>query len=200
MIVRRLAPHVARHPRASGAPAALHQRSARRRAGGCATTTVAHLTLSLLLLLFISVLPTTTAQAQAQQPDTPLAFHDSGEEARFHALTKSLRCVMCQNESLADSQAMIARDLRRQILDLMRQGRSDSQIRQFLVARYGEFVLYQPRIEPATWVLWFGPPLLLLGGIVTVAIIVRKRSARVRRQIENIAAPPVSGNESNEEW
>jgi len=146
------------------------------------------------------MLPTTTAQAQAQQPDAPLAFHDSGEEARFHALTTSLRCVMCQNESLADSQAMIARDLRRQILDLMRQGRSDSQIRQFLVARYGEFVLYQPRIEPATWVLWFGPPLLLLGGIVTVAIIVRKRSARVRRQIENIAAPPVSGNESNEEW
>ena len=172
MIVRMLAPHLARHPRASGDPAVLHQRSARRRAGA---TTVADLTLSLLLLLFTSMLPTTTAQAQAQQPDTPLAFHDSGEEARFHALTTSLRCVMCQNESLADSQAMIARDLRRQILDLMRQGRSDSQIRQFLVARYGEFVLYKPRFERSTWLLWAGPGLVLLGGAGAVFASVRRR-------------------------
>lgn len=154
----------------------------------------------LALALALSLLAPLAAFAQAQQPDTPLTFQDSHEEARFHALTGSLRCVMCQNESLADSQAMIARDLRRQILDLMRQGQSDAQIRQFLVARYGEFVLYQPRIEPATWVLWFGPPLLLLGGIATVLVIVRKRSARIRRQDENIGAAAATDNESSEEW
>lgn len=153
-----------------------------------------------LLLALAATVPADVAALQAQLPDTPLVFRDGAEEARFHALTTSLRCVMCQNESLADSQAMIARDLRRQILDLMRQGRTDAQIRQFLVARYGEFVLYRPRIEPATWVLWFGPPLLLLAGIATVVVIVRRRTARVARQLENLGPPPARSDESSEEW
>ncbi len=134
--------------------------------------------------------------AQAQSPDTPLVFRNPAEEARFHALTSTLRCVMCQNESLADSQAMIARDLRRQILDLMRAGNSDAQIRQFLVARYGQFVLYKPRMEPATWLLWFGPPLLLLGGATTVAVIVRRRAARVQAA----ATAPRGADETSEDW
>lgn len=134
----------------------------------------------------------TLALAQAQLPDTPLVFRDNTEETRFHDLTRTLRCVMCQNESLADSQAMIARDLRRQILDLMRQGRSDAQIRQFLVARYGQFVLYQPRMEPTTWLLWFGPPLLLLVGGIGVFALVRKRA---------VQSPDVSADDdSGQEW
>ncbi|MBS0462914.1 MAG: cytochrome c-type biogenesis protein CcmH [Proteobacteria bacterium] len=156
----------------------------------------------LTLACLLAMLMPATALAQAQQPDTPLVFRDGTEEARFHALTVSLRCVMCQNESLADSQAMIARDLRRQILELMRQGQSDAQIRQFLVARYGQFVLYQPRVEPATWALWFGPPLLLLGGCFALVMVVRKRAARARMQAtantatNADAAPP----ESSEDW
>ena len=84
---------------------------------------------------------------------------------------------MCQNQSLADSNAQIAHDLRREVLQLMRQGKSDEQVKQFLVARYGEFVLYQPRVESKTWLLWFGPALLLLAGGFVVARVVRRHAA-----------------------
>ena len=114
--------------------------------------------------------------AQPATPDAPLQFRDAAEEARFHALASELRCVMCQNQSLADSNAQIARDLRDEILQLMRRGQSDAQIEQFLVARYGEFVLYKPRVEASTWLLWFGPALVLLAGAVVVVAIVRRRS------------------------
>jgi cytochrome c-type biogenesis protein CcmH len=124
--------------------------------------------LSLFLLL-------AAAAACAQVSDTaPLRFANPAEEQRFHALVTELRCVMCQNQSLADSNAQIAHDLRREILTLMRQGRSDSEIRDYLVARYGEFVLYKPRIEATTWLLWFGPALVLLAGGVVVARVVRR--------------------------
>ena len=116
------------------------------------------------------------AQANQQADATPLQFRDAAEETRFHALASELRCVMCQNQSLADSNAKIAGDLRGEILQLMRHGQSDAQIEQFLVARYGEFVLYKPRIEGRTWLLWFGPALVLLAGGALVAGIVRRRS------------------------
>jgi len=113
------------------------------------------------------------AAAQASDP-APLRFRDSAEEARFRALVSQLRCVMCQNQSLADSNAQIAHDLRREVLDLMREGRSDAEVERFLVARYGEFVLYKPRVESKTWLLWFGPALLVLVGGFVVARIVRR--------------------------
>ena len=118
-----------------------------------------------------------TAFAQASDP-TPLQFHDAAEETRFHRLTAELRCVMCQNQSLADSNAQIAHDLRREVLDLMRQGKNDAQVKQFLVDRYGEFVLYKPEVAPGTYILWFGPLFLLLAGGVWVGLIVAKRSKR----------------------
>ena len=127
--------------------------------------------LLLSLLLFAGA-----AFAQPATPDAPLQFRDAAEEARFHALASDLRCVMCQNQSLADSDAQIARDLRGEILQLMRRGQSDAQIEQFLVARYGEFVLYKPRVEASTWLLWFGPALILLAGAFVVVGIVRRRS------------------------
>jgi cytochrome c-type biogenesis protein CcmH len=113
------------------------------------------------------------AAAQATDP-APLRFRDRAEEQRFRALVSELRCVMCQNQSLADSNAEIAHDLRREVLDLMREGRSDAEIERFLVARYGEFVLYRPRMEWKTWLLWFGPALLLLAGGFVVARVVRR--------------------------
>ena len=115
------------------------------------------------------------AQAQAASPADarPLTFRDAAEEARFRNLVSELRCVMCQNQSLADSDAMIAHDLRRQVLSMMRAGNSDAQVKDYLVARYSEFVLYRPALEPRNWLLWFGPGLLVLVGGVVVWRIVR---------------------------
>ena len=115
------------------------------------------------------------ARAQPAGDAAPLVFDSTAEEARFHALTAELRCVMCQNQSLADANALIALQLRREVLDLMREGRSDGEIKDHLVQRYGEFVLYQPKVEASTWLLWLGPALLLLAGAGVVTAIVRKR-------------------------
>ena len=130
--------------------------------------------LLLALLLCLASLPT-FAQANQQADAVPLQFRDAAEETRFHALASELRCVMCQNQSLADSNALIALQLRREVLDLMREGRSDAEIKDYLVQRYGEFVLYQPKVEGRTWLLWLGPVLLLLIGAGVVVAVVRKR-------------------------
>ncbi|QWP75084.1 cytochrome c-type biogenesis protein CcmH [Lysobacter sp. K5869] len=114
--------------------------------------------------------------AQPANDPAPLRYNDPAEERRFHDLVAELRCVMCQNQSLADSNAQIAHDLRREVLDLMRQGKSDAQIKEFLVDRYGEFVLYRPRVESKTWLLWFGPVLVLLAGGFVVLRLARSRS------------------------
>lgn len=118
-----------------------------------------------------------SAFAQAGTATAPPEFVDAAEEQRFHALVVELRCVMCQNQSLADSNAQIAVDLRREVLELMREGRSDAQIKEFLVERYGEFVLYRPQVKSRTWLLWFGPLALLLTGAIAVAVIVRRRGS-----------------------
>jgi cytochrome c-type biogenesis protein CcmH len=128
--------------------------------------------------------------AQPARPEAPPQFTNVAEEKRFHALVSELRCVMCQNQSLADSNAQIARDLRNEVLELMRQGKSDAQIKDFLVARYGEFVLYRPQVESKTWLLWFGPALLLLAGGLIVVGLVRKRSA----------VATSTANDDDQEW
>ena len=129
--------------------------------------------LVLACLLWLACLP---AVAQVNSDSAPLQFQDSAEEARFHALAAELRCVMCQNQSLADSNALIALSLRHEVLELMRKGQTNDQIKDFLVARYGEFVLYKPRVEPTTWLLWLGPLALLLVGAGVVTVIIRKRT------------------------
>lgn len=136
----------------------------------------------------VLVLAGIPALAQVESNTAPLRFVDAAEEARFHALVSELRCVKCQNQSLADSNAQIARDLRHEVLQLMRDGKSDAEVKEFLVRRYGEFVLYRPRVASTTWLLWFGPALLLLAGGVVVARIVRRR-----------AATPVAGDDG-QEW
>ena len=145
--------------------------------------------LLLVALLWLAALPA-FAQANQQADAAPLHFNDPAEEARFHALAAELRCVMCQNQSLADSNAQIAHDLRREVLDLMRQGRNDAQVKQFLVDRYGEFVLYKPEVAPGTYILWFGPLFLLLAGGVWVGLIVAKRSKR----------PAPATDDTDQEW
>ena len=125
-------------------------------------------------LTLLLTLAAASALAQKAADPAPLQFHNTGEEQRFHDLVAELRCVMCQNQSLADSNAQIAIDLRREVLDLMREGRSDADVRDFLVARYGEFVLYRPRVSGTTWLLWFGPLLFVLGGGVVVWRLLRR--------------------------
>ena len=122
----------------------------------------------------------------AQQPlhdARPPAFRSSAEEARFHALAAELRCVQCQNQSLADSNAQIAQDLRREVLDLMQQGHDDARIKQFLVERYGQFVLYQPPVQPGTWLLWGGPLLFMGFGSLLLWRLVRRRSAALSARL-----------------
>ncbi|MET0813557.1 MAG: cytochrome c-type biogenesis protein [Pseudoxanthomonas sp.] len=144
--------------------------------------------LLLAILLLAMLLLSPLAGAQSSDP-TPLQFTDAAQETRFHQLTAELRCVMCQNQSLADSNAQIAHDLRREVLELMNQGKSDAEIKRFLVERYGEFVLYKPDVAGNTWLLWFGPALLLLAGAIIVVRMVRKRGG-----VGAVAA------DDNQEW
>ena len=105
-------------------------------------------------------------------------FDSPVEEARFQALSRELRCTVCQNQSLADSDAPLAQDLRRELYAMIQDGRADMEIRQFMVDRYGEFVLYRPRIASHTLLLWAGPIIMLLIGIgISLVTIKRRREA-----------------------
>lgn len=120
----------------------------------------------LLLLVWIGV---------AQAAIETFAYTNDAERERFQALTRELRCPKCQNQDLADSNAPIAADLRGEIHRLMNEGKSDEQIINYLVARYGEFVMYRPPVEQRTWLLWYGPATFLILGFCIILIIVRRR-------------------------
>ena len=96
-------------------------------------------------------------------------------EARLLKLSEELRCLVCQNESLASSRAELADDLRREVRDLLREGKSDQAVKDFLVERYGDFVLYRPELKPLTWLLWFGPFVLLQGAVAGLGWYLRQR-------------------------
>lgn len=146
-----------------------------------------------LLALLLLMLPLAALAQQPLYDPQPLQFRDDAEERRFHDLAAQLRCVQCQNQSLADSNARIAQDLRREVLQLMQQGHDDAQIKQFLVARYGEFVLYQPPLQPGTWLLWGGPLLVLGAGALVVLGIVRRRG-------RTVGAAPAGKADEGDEW
>ena len=100
---------------------------------------------------------------------------DAALEARLKKLETELRCLVCQNQTLADSDASLADDLRREVRALAQSGKSDDEIKIYLVARYGDFILYNPPVKALTWLLWFGPALLLAGGGIAWYAIVRRR-------------------------
>lgn len=104
----------------------------------------------------------------------PLA-EDPVVEQRLIAISEELRCLVCQNESLAGSRADLAQDLRREIRTLIKAGKSDAEIMEFLVSRYGDFVRYRPPVKPVTWMLWFGPFVLLLGAVFLLVRMVRRQ-------------------------
>jgi cytochrome c-type biogenesis protein CcmH len=131
------------------------------------------------------------AAAVAQAPT------DAALEARLKALSEELRCLVCQNQTLADSNAPLAEDLRREVRELARQGKSDAEIKQYLTARYGDFVLYKPPVKPTTWLLWFGPFAFLVGGGLIWLVVLRRRRSGGSDDAQPAAAGP-AGNDQAE--
>lgn len=121
------------------------------------------------LLLGLSVSGVTLAAIDTYE------FKDEGERQRFRQLTEELRCPKCQNQNIADSNAPIATDLRREIYRLFAEGKSNAEIAEFLVDRYGDFVLYNPPLSSKTLLLWYGPAGLLGLGVLTLGVIVWRR-------------------------
>jgi cytochrome c-type biogenesis protein CcmH len=118
------------------------------------------------------------ASAQGPQPTVV----DPVANKRAVQLAEQLRCLVCQNQSIAESNAELAVDLRRQIREQIAQGRGDAEIVDFMVQRYGDFVLYRPPVKASTWLLWFGPPVLLLIGIGGLLRYLRERRKRIERE------------------
>ena len=116
----------------------------------------------------------------------PLATNEAVEK-RLVAISEELRCLVCQNESIAGSQADLANDLRREIRKMIGEGKTDREILDFMVARYGEVVRDRPPVKPSTWVLWGGPFILLAGGLGALVFFLRRRN--------RMAAPPVLSEE-----
>ncbi len=123
--------------------------------------------------LFSLFLVLMTLNAFAKEA-APLA-QDPALEARLMRLSKELRCLVCQNETLADSQAGLANDLRNEVREKMRQGMSDVEIKHYLTQRYGDFVLYRPPVKSITWLLWFGPFILLLGAAASLLFFLKRQ-------------------------
>ena len=127
----------------------------------------------LFALLLALLAPTSWAYAKEAAP----AAADPALEQRVMTLAAELRCLVCQNQTIADSSAPLAEDLRNQVREKMRQGASDSQIMDFMVERYGDFVLYRPPVKATTLLLWFGPLLLVAAGLLVLLRRLRRRPA-----------------------
>jgi cytochrome c-type biogenesis protein CcmH len=129
-----------------------------------------------------ALLPALLLASLSLAAQEPLGFDDPAQEARYKNLTEELRCTVCQNQNLADSDAPLAQDLRKEIHKMMTAGRSDAEIKTFLVERYGDFVLYRPPMQGNTLALWAIPGVLLFGGAVVVLFVVRGRNRRLAAQ------------------
>ncbi len=129
-------------------------------------------------------------------------FADDAAEQHFKDLISELRCLVCQNQSLADSDAELAHDLRAEVYEMVQDGKSDAEIIEFLVNRYGDFVLYKPPVKPSTYLLWFGPfaLMILAGGLLLRAVRKQKRTATAeisdadRKRLDDLL-----GNRENED-
>jgi cytochrome c-type biogenesis protein CcmH len=139
-----------------------------------------------LVVVFVAMVMFFSSLTMASPVDT-YVFQDKVTEIRFNALNKELRCPKCQNQNLADSNSPIAADLRREVYELLQQGKADIEIVDFMVARYGEFVLYRPRVSSLTYILWYGPAGLLFVGVIVVVIILRRKPLKKAQQTLNAA-------------
>jgi len=139
--------------------------------------------ISLKHLLLVFALTLLSALATAKEA-APLAA-DEAVEKRLISISEEMRCLVCQNESLAGSRADLAQDLRREIRTLIKEGKSDQEVMDFMVSRYGDFVRYRPPMKATTYLLWFGPFLLLAGAIATLVVYLRRRGGRVVEAAES---------------
>jgi cytochrome c-type biogenesis protein CcmH len=130
--------------------------------------------LTVLLTLSVSVFAAATLEA--------FKFTSTADEQHFKALIAELRCLVCQNQSLVDSDAELAHDLRAEVYDMLQAGQSDTEIIDFLVARYGDFVLYSPPVKPSTYLLWFGPFVLLAVALVLLMFTLRRKRRTPERK------------------
>jgi cytochrome c-type biogenesis protein CcmH len=126
-----------------------------------------------LLVFALSLSGVTIAKEAA-----PLA-EDEAIEKRLNVIAEELRCLVCQNESLAGSRADLAKDLRREVRNQLKQGKTDAEVKDFMVSRYGDFVLYRPPVKPTTWLLWAGPFALLIVGVIALIAYLRRRGKAV---------------------
>ena len=108
--------------------------------------------------------------------DTAPAFTDPAQQARYERVIRELRCLVCRSETIADSNATLAADLRRQVREMMAAGKTDQEIFQHMVDRYGDYVLYKPPLAARTWLLWGGPILLLVGGAAVAGLVIARKS------------------------
>jgi cytochrome c-type biogenesis protein CcmH len=128
--------------------------------------------------LFFLFVATLCFSLSVAKDAAPLA-QDPVLEQRLISISEEMRCLVCQNESLAGSRSDLANDLRREIRTLIQEGKSDDQIRTFMVERYGDFVLYRPPVKPITWLLWIGPFVILVIGIVVLLSYLRRRNLSI---------------------
>jgi cytochrome c-type biogenesis protein CcmH len=131
------------------------------------------------LLFLLSVAIFSSFSPAFAKEASPLA-QDETAEKRLVDISSELRCLVCQNESLSGSQAELANDLRREIRTLIKDGKSDSEIMDFMVTRYGDFVRYRPPLKGTTLLLWFGPVLLFVGALVSLFVYLRRRSVAIK--------------------
>jgi cytochrome c-type biogenesis protein CcmH len=127
---------------------------------------------ALCVALCVALFAWSPATAREAAPATA----DPVLEAHVMRIASELRCLVCQNETIAASHADLAVDLRNQVRDMLRQGRSDAEIMTYMTDRYGDFVRYRPPVKPTTWVLWYGPAALLVGGVAVLYLVLRRRS------------------------
>lgn len=129
------------------------------------------------IVLVLTMTLSIAALAQRSPVQEPMIFDNPQQEERFKQLTRELRCTVCQNQNLADSDAQLAHDLRAQVHEMLLAGKSDDEIKQFMVDRYGDFVLYRPPVQENTFLLWLAPIVLLLIGVIILRVNIKKRAA-----------------------
>jgi len=139
------------------------------------------LTAALLTILMVLAVP-----GLAVQPDEILP--DPAQEARARALSAEIRCLVCQNQSIDDSDASLARDLRLLVREQIKEGKTDQGIRDFLVERYGDFVLLRPPMNASTWLLWFGPLIVFVIGVIGLIVFFRTRSSSATATAPQLSA------------
>jgi len=132
--------------------------------------------LSKLFILILALTLAFSVNAQRAPVQEPMVFESQHQEDRFNQLTQELRCLVCQNQNLADSDAQLAHDLRAEVHEMLLTGKSNDEIKLFMVERYGDFVLYRPPVQQNTYLLWLGPMVLLLIGALILRANIKKRS------------------------